>query len=115
MPACSLGPPNSASRASQANIQESANILVSPTSGLVTSELGGQATFVVRLSSRPHSAVHIPLTSSNTAEGVLASTELVLNPGNWDSANLVTVSGVDDTRTDGDIGLYGRCRAGFEH
>lgn len=97
------GPPNSASRASQANIPESANILVSPTAGLVTSESGGQATLIVRLSSRPYSAVHIPLTRSDTAEGVLASTELVLNHGNWDRANLVTVTGVDDTRTDGDV------------
>ena len=49
-----------------------AGITVSPTSGLVTTEAGGTATFTVVLTSQPTADVTIGLTSSDTTEGTVS-------------------------------------------
>ena len=55
---------------------DTAGIVVSPVSGLVTTEAGGTSQFTVQLTSRPLSAVTISVTSDNTNEGTV-STELL--------------------------------------
>lgn len=82
----------------------SAGIVVEPSSGLVTSESGGTATFSVHLESQPTDVVTIGLTSSDTSEGILSTSQLVFTPANWNQAQVVTVIGVDDSQVDGDIG-----------
>ncbi|MBE2267055.1 MAG: right-handed parallel beta-helix repeat-containing protein, partial [Anaerolinea sp.] len=81
---------------------ETANVLVSPTSGLITTEAGGTATFSVVLSSQPLSDVTINLTSSDPTEGAVP-TAITFIPADWNSAQIVTVTGVDDLIDDGDI------------
>jgi len=78
-------------------------ITVTPTSGLVTDEDGGAATFTVVLDSQPGADVTIALASSNTAEGTVAPAPLVFTSANWNVAQTVTVTGVADFLTDGDI------------
>jgi hypothetical protein len=78
-------------------------ILINPTSGLITTEAGGPATFTVVLTSQPGSAVTIGLSSSDSSEGTVSPTNVTLNHGNWDTAQTVTVTGVDDPVIDGDI------------
>lgn len=73
-----------------------AGIQVTPTSGLVTSKLGGTAVFSVVLASKPTSAVIIPLSSSNTNEGTLSTSSLTFTPANWNVPQFVTVTGVND-------------------
>jgi hypothetical protein len=68
-----------------------------------TSENGTTATFTVVLTSQPTSNVTIPLASSNTAEGTVAPPSLTFTPGNWNTAQTVTVTGVNDTATDGAV------------
>ena len=79
------------------------SFLITPTSGLVTTEAGGTDTFTVRLSRQPSSPVKITLSSSDTSEGLVSPTSLTLNHGNWDHDQVVTVTGVDDQIEDGNI------------
>jgi hypothetical protein len=80
-----------------------AGITVSPTSGLVTTEAGGTATFTVVLNSQPTANVTIGLTSSDTTEGVSAPASLTFTAANWNTPQTVTVTGVDDATVDGDV------------
>ena len=78
-----------------------ASITVNPTSGLVTSEGGGTETFTVVLDSQPSANVSIGLSSSDTSEGTVSPSSLTFTSANWDSAQTVTVTGVDDAVDDG--------------
>ena len=78
-----------------------AAILVSPTSGLTTTDAGGQATFTVVLASAPIADVSIALSSSDTTEGTVSPTSLVFTPANALVPRTVTVTGVSDGVADG--------------
>ena len=80
---------------------EPTGITVEPTSELLTTEGGGEATFEVRLESEPLEDVVIPLTSSDTSEGVPDLLELRFAPRDWDTPQEVTVRGIDDYLQDG--------------
>ncbi|WP_339838786.1 gliding motility-associated C-terminal domain-containing protein [uncultured Maribacter sp.] len=79
-----------------------ASINISPISGNTT-EAGGTATFAVTLGSQPTNNVTIALSSSNTGEGTVAASVLK-TPANWNTNTTVTVTGIDDSVVDGDIG-----------
>ena len=79
------------------------SILVTPTSGLVTSESGRTARVRVVLTSAPTAIVSIPLSTSDSTEGVLSATSLNFTPANWDVPQSVTIFGVDDAVADGDV------------
>src|SRR5205085_386827 len=83
---------------------DSAGVTVSPTSGLVTTEAGGTATFTIVLNSQPTANVTIGISSSNAAEGTASVASLVFSALNWNVARTVTVTGVNDSVDDGDIG-----------
>ncbi len=53
---------------------DTAGITVSPTSGLVTTESGGTATFTVVLTTQPSADVTLALSSSDTTEGTVSPT-----------------------------------------
>src|SRR5205823_1446523 len=82
---------------------DAAGITVGPTSGLTTTEAGGTATFTVVLTSQPTATVTIPLSSSNTGEGTISVATLTFTTGNWNAAQTVTVTGVNDPVDDGDV------------
>ena len=82
---------------------DTAGITVSPTSGLVTTEAGGAATFTVRLTSQPTANVTIGLSSSNISEGTVLPTSLTFTAANWSLLQTVTVTGVDDEVADGNV------------
>lgn len=75
-----------------------AAVLVSPTSGLTTTEAGGQATFTVALSTLPTAPVTIALTSSDTTEGNVSPSPLTLTftPLNGTTPQQVTITGQQD-------------------
>lgn len=77
--------------------------LVTPTSGLVTTEGGGTASFTVRLDNPPIANVTIPLSTSDTTEGTVTTPSLIFTPANWNVAQTVTITGVDDSIVDGNI------------
>ncbi len=78
-------------------------ITVSPVGGLVTTEAGGAATFGVILTSAPNGNVMIDVTSSDITEGLPNSSQLIFNGSNWNTIQMVTVTGQDDTTADGTI------------
>src|SRR5258706_407850 len=82
---------------------DTAGITVIPTSGLTTTELGGTATFTVVLTSQPTANVTIGLSSSDLTEGTVAPASLTFTPGNWNAAQTVAVTGVDDFVADGNV------------
>ncbi len=82
---------------------DTAGISVAPTSGLVTTEAGGTASFDVVLASQPTADVTVGLSSSDSSEGTVSPASLTFTAANWNTAQLVTVTGVDDAVDDGDI------------
>ena len=86
-------------------------ITVSPTSGLVTSEGGGTATFTVVLHTQPAADVTMGLSSSNLTEGSVSPPFLTFSPGDALTPQTVTVTGVDDTTADGAVAYSIRTEA----
>jgi len=84
-------------------IGPAAGIIVTPTSGLTTTEAGGQATFTVVLNSQPTADVTIPLSSSDNTEGTVPPVSITFTPANWNVPQTVTVTGVDDFADDGNV------------
>ena len=80
---------------------ENPGILVSPTAGLQTSQAGAAATFTVVLDTPPSANVSIGLSSSNTNAGVVSTSQLVFTPANWNTAQTVTVTGMNDFMDEG--------------
>ena len=80
-----------------------AGFKVMPTSGLKTTERGGQATFTVALLSPPTAVVTVALISDRTGEGTVSPAGLMFTPVNWNAPQTVTVTGVDDPDADGDV------------
>jgi hypothetical protein len=68
---------------------------------LQTSESGGLSTFRVLLNRAPSATVRLPLTTSDDGEGKVDPAELVFEPGNWNQAQTVTLTGIDDDERDG--------------
>ena len=83
---------------------DTAGITVTPAGPLTTTEAGGTATFTVVLNTQPTANVTIALSSSNTAEGTVSPASLIVyDRANWQRAQTVTVTGVDDAVVDGPI------------
>src|SRR5207249_1103292 len=74
-----------------------------PTSGLTTTEGGGTATFTVVLTSQPTANVTIGLSSSDLTEGTVARADVRRVGEKWNTAQTVTVTGVDDFVADGNV------------
>jgi hypothetical protein len=80
-------------------------LTVTPVSGLMTNELGATATFTVALDIAPTADVTIALSSDNTAEGMVTPATLTFTASDWNIPKTVTVTGVGDDVSDGDM-LY---------
>ena len=88
---------------------------MTPTAGLMTTEAGGTATFTVVLNTQPTADVTIALSSSDTTEGTVSPASLIFTTANWNVAQTVTVTGVNDAVVDGAVGLHDRDGRGGEH
>ena len=74
----------------------------SAASRLRTTEAGDTATFTVRLDRAPSGNVVLDVTSSDTGEGTVAPARLTFTPSDWNTAQTVTLTGVDDAPTPSD-------------
>jgi len=72
------------------------NITISRTSGLVTTESGGTDSFTVSLTTQPVGTVRMDMTSSLTTEGTVSPAFLLFDSTNWNAAQQVVLTGVDD-------------------
>ena len=104
-PAISVDPQYSLLKASDVSLSnidnDTAGITVSAISGNTT-EAGGTASFTIVLNSQPTANVGIAL-STDTTEGTISSNSLTFTSANWNTPQVVTVTGVDDTVIDGNI------------
>jgi hypothetical protein len=83
---------------------DTAGVIVSPTSGLMTGENGVKATFTIKLASKPvgtNVTVKIPLSSSRPLEGSVSPSTVTFDALNWNSPQTVTVQGLNDDVADG--------------
>ena len=71
-------------------------LIVTPTTGLTTTESAGTASFSVVLATAPTADVSIAIASSNSNEGTPNPSTLTFTNANWNIAQTVTVMGVDD-------------------
>jgi Ca2+-binding RTX toxin-like protein len=76
-------------------------LTITPISAATTTEAGGIARFSVVLKSKPTANVIIPISSSEPTEGTANVTSLTFTPANWNVAQIVTITGVNDSRIDG--------------
>jgi uncharacterized delta-60 repeat protein len=100
------------SAASAAVTEGAPGLRFSNSSGLVTTEAGGSASFGVALAAMPRYDVTVTFTISDTTEGSFAAAgaapvatrTITFTSANWASVQTVTLTGVDDTPlADGDM------------
>jgi len=84
---------------------DAAEFSISTLSGNTT-ETGSTATFSVSLSSQPAADVTIGISSSDTTEGTVDKTSLTFTPDDWNTTQIVTVTGVDDRLADGNQAFF---------
>jgi streptogramin lyase len=75
--------------------------MVAPTS-LVTSETGTTANFSLVLNNQPTADVTVTLSSTMPGQGTLSQPVVTFTPANWNAAQTVTVTGLDDHLLNGD-------------
>jgi Ca2+-binding RTX toxin-like protein len=80
-----------------------ANIRVTPTTGLITTERGETADFEVVLTSQPIGDVTVNLRSDNSNEGIPSINAVTFTPENWNTRQIITVTGVNDNVIDDNI------------
>ncbi len=82
---------------------DAAGVMVTESEGsTATTESGGSDTVSVVLDSQPTANVVIGVSSSDASEGTVTPASLTFTTSNWDMAQEITVTGVDDNLTDGD-------------
>ncbi|MEQ9578380.1 MAG: gliding motility-associated C-terminal domain-containing protein [Marinoscillum sp.] len=69
----------------------------------VTSETGTTDTVWVQLNTEPSSDVVIDVTSANLSEGTVSPAQLTFTDTDWNVAQLIIVTGVNDNVDDGDV------------
>jgi autotransporter-associated beta strand protein len=67
----------------------------------ITGEDGSTGSFTIKLNSQPTASVTVALSSSNTAEGTVPAS-VTFTTANWNTAQTITVTGVDDVVPVGD-------------
>ncbi|RLS51385.1 MAG: DUF4347 domain-containing protein [Planctomycetota bacterium] len=82
-------------------------IHVTPDSVVTTSEAGATDKFYVELTQAPTSNVSVGISSSDTTEGTVSTSNLTFTTINWATALSVTLSGVSDALVDGNISYRG--------
>jgi hypothetical protein len=86
---------------SATNVDNDTAAVVTTAATSNTSESGASATFTLKLATRPASNVTITLTSSDTSEGTVSPSTCTFTTANWNTAQTVTVTGVNDNVADG--------------
>ena len=84
---------------------DTAGFTITPTLGLNTTEAGGTASFTVVLDSEPVSDVSIGISSSDTGEITVTPASLTFTSADWNTAQTITLTGVDDDMDDGNTAV----------
>ena len=79
------------------------SVNISPISGLITSESGGQDSFEVYLMRKPSAPVTISITSNDSTEGITDVDTLIFTPDDWYQKHIVNIFGMNDHLIDFDV------------
>ncbi|MBX9258962.1 DUF4347 domain-containing protein [Desmonostoc muscorum CCALA 125] len=82
---------------------DTAGLNISATKGLITTEAGGTDSFNIQLTSQPTADVTLNLSSSNVNEGTVSVSSVTFTAANWNTPQIITVTGVDDGVADDNI------------
>ena len=82
---------------------DTANLIVSAISGPVSEDETTTATFTVVLGAEPQGDIDVLVVSQDNGEVEVDSDRLTFAPADWDTPQIITVTGVDDTDVDGDV------------
>ncbi|MFC1748680.1 beta strand repeat-containing protein [Pseudomonadota bacterium] len=82
---------------------DSKSVILTPNSGLVTTEAGGTAEFTVALGAPAGSSVTLNFASNDTSEGTISPSSVTFFGSQWNSPKTIVITGVDETIDDGDI------------
>lgn len=80
---------------------DQAGFSLGQTTGKTVSEAMTTDSFTAVLTAQPLSNVVLDVTSGDTGEAVVDKPNLTFTPANWNTAQTVTITGVDDTTADG--------------
>lgn len=83
--------------------EDTPGFTIAPAAALTTIETGTKATFSIVLDSRPTADVVVTHTSTDLTEGTVGPAVTTFTPDNWNVAQQVTVTGIDDKVTDSDV------------
>ncbi|SVB62474.1 uncharacterized protein METZ01_LOCUS215328, partial [marine metagenome] len=87
---------------SSGNLVTGAGVTVALSGGsTAVSEAGSTDSFTVVLTAQPSSDVVLSVVSADTGEATASPAQLTFTSGNWNTAQTVTVTGVDDNLIDG--------------
>ena len=70
---------------------------------LLTTEAGGSSKFTVVLDAEPTANVTVSITGNDATENSLSTDTLTFTTANWNTAQTITVTGINDDIDDGDI------------
>ncbi len=97
--------PNYAGRSRNVDVtctnDDFAGITINPTA-VTVAENGGTDTFRVTLDTEPEGVVTLNVSCGDTAEATIDETGLIFNQANWETGEVVTVTGVNDGSVGGD-------------
>ena len=79
-----------------------AGIVFAPPTTLVTNEFGTKTSFGVSLNSQPIADVSFLILSTDTTEGIVSTYQVTFTASNWNVPQVVTVTGVGDSISDGE-------------
>ncbi|MDZ8235708.1 MAG: Calx-beta domain-containing protein [Nostoc sp. ChiQUE01a] len=82
---------------------DTAGFTIFPAAGLVTTETGGIDAFNIQLDTQPTADVTISLSSPNVNEGTVSVTSVTFTAANWNTPQIIVVTGVDDGVADDNI------------
>jgi hypothetical protein len=77
--------------------------ITSPTTTVVGEDATSSLNFNVALTINPSGDVVVPFSVSDISEATVSTSQLTFTSSNWDTAQTITVTGVDDELFDGDI------------
>jgi hypothetical protein len=82
---------------------DSAGLVLSSNGPFEVAESGTTQVFTVKLSSQPTQNVILSIASSDTGEASVSPASLTFTSSNWNTAQSVTITGVDDSIVDGTV------------
>ncbi|MFS0514382.1 DUF4347 domain-containing protein [Nostoc sp. UIC 10607] len=82
---------------------DTAGFSISATKGLITTEAGGTDSFNIQLTSQPTADVTFNLSSSKVSEGTVLVSSVTFTAANWNTPQIITVTGIDDGVADDNI------------